>query len=173
MNVSLDRKNWKNTGKAFEHELEFTCGAYARAGLATIKKVDPPTRIVGSGFRQKTIHLANPFLDYVGAWTERGGRALFIEGKSTSDHRLSIGRDGGLTEAQVAALTAWRRAGAASFVLWQYQGRVVLLSCLNVEIAIQEGKKSLAFDEGCPVPRGPAGMIWDFLSIVRSPSAVY
>jgi penicillin-binding protein-related factor A (putative recombinase) len=161
------RSNWANDGRAFQEEIELTCGAYNLAGIATIKKVDPPTRIVGSKEDRRVIFLPNPFLDYVGAWTARHSRAIFFEAKSTSEPRLKLG-SGGLTDSQINALGSWRLAAAATFVLWQHAGEVRLFTVEAIRWATSRGDRSLAFANGAPVRQGSATIIWDFLPVAAA-----
>jgi hypothetical protein len=160
------RTNRSNDGRAFQKEIEITCGGYQSLRKATIRKVDPPTRLIGGGEKRRVMFLANPFLDFCGSWTERHGRALFFEAKSTATHRLRLG-DGGLTYTQQDVLRNWRHACAATFVLWQWSGRC----CVFLpEMIPNDGgvTKSLMFENGLPVPRGVGSIIWDFLPVVAA-----
>lgn len=158
------RTNLRNDGRGFQKEIETTCGAYQSRRTATIRKVDPPTRVVGTGAARRVIFVANPWLDFAGSWTSKGGRAIFFEAKSTATHRLKLG-DGGLTETQVAALETWRHANAAAFVLWQWSGRVALFTPAAVLAAISRGDRSLVHEDGRQVPRGIGSVVWDFLPV--------
>ena len=61
----------------------------------------------------------NPFLDFVGVWTETG-RAVFIEAKYTEDEYLRVdGRGGGVDDRQMANLRLWDKAGADAMVIWR------------------------------------------------------
>lgn len=144
--TDLDRTNRANTGKAFEHELELVFRVLESRRIARIRKVDPPTRIVGPG---RIVFLPNPFLDYAGAIVG-SGRAVFVEAKSTSTHRLPIGRDNGLKLEQLESLREWARAGALVGVLWRHAGATAFLSIETLAEAVRQGKASLAFEE---VPR--------------------
>ncbi len=163
------RTNHLNTGKAFERELEITFAAYETQKLATLRKVDPPTRSIGGGSSPKRVfHLPNPFLDFVGTWTERGGRALFLEAKSTQDPRLPLGRSGGITEKQVENLLMWARAGAVSCLIWHVAGETRVLGAGNVGWAVEQGKKSLVPADGGLVTRGMGSVLWDVLAVLRA-----
>src|SRR6187402_1485458 len=83
-------KNISNNGKGFEGLISKLAQAYAARWIATLEKVEPPVRVIGFGPARKVIFLKNPFLDYVGTWTAAGGRAIFIEGKSTAEDRLPL-----------------------------------------------------------------------------------
>lgn len=160
------RTNHRNDGRGFQKEIETTCGAYQSRRAATIRKVDPPTRLVGGGNARRVIFLANPFLDFSGVWTARHGRALYFEAKSTATHRLKLG-SGGISETQIAALRMWRLGGAAAFVLWQWSAKVSLLLPELVCGAADRGEKSIAFDSGLAVPRGEGSVLWDFLPVLE------
>lgn len=146
MTTNLDRTNQKNTGKTFEHELDLLFRSLEIRKVARIRKVDPPVRVVGGGFARRTIFLPNPFLDYAGVFYS-SGRAIFVEAKSTSAHRLPIGRSGGVTEEQVESLRAWARAGAFVGVLWRYKASTVFISMKLLDACLDWGDKSLRFED--------------------------
>src|SRR3990167_4399727 len=135
------RSNRANDGRAFQALLEKIFFQYQTEGWMRIKKVDPPTRIVGG----KIMFMANPWLDYCGSWTESGGRMIVIEAKSTKEPRLPIGH-GGLTDRQREALRHWRLAGAVACVLWEYAGSVRLFTEEVIDAAAVAGDRSLKFD---------------------------
>lgn len=167
------RTNARNTGKAFEKEIERICGAYHSKRAAIIKKVDPPTRLIwyddkSTGKKAtRVIFLPNPFLDFAGVWTARHARAIFVEAKSTSAHRLPFKRSGGISEEQLAAIKTWRGAGAAVAVLWQFNGEVTLWTPEMLVAAELRGDKSLVFGCGRVVPRGEGSILWDFLPVLE------
>ena len=162
------RTNWKNDGRAFQEELRLTAGAYAARGIATLEKVDPPTRIFGRGGDQKMLYMTNPFLDFVGIWSARGGRLLMVEAKSTQDPRLQFNGGGNFTEKQWNAMKRWRVAGAACALLWQHAGRVSLFPPEALLIAETAGARSILHGEGWRVPRGEGAIVWDFLPVLAA-----
>lgn len=162
------RTNVSNDGRGFEKELEITAGGYVNRRIATLRKVSPPTRLVGTGANRKVIFLSNPFLDYVGTWTARHGRALFVEAKSTSRHRLPFMRSGGLTVEQLNTIKTWRIAGAATCLLWQFNGRVVLFLPEDLVEFERLGAASLEFESGRPVTRGEGNVVWNFLPVLEA-----
>lgn len=168
LEATTTRTNAKNDGRSFQKEIEHTCGGYQSRRIATLRKVDPPTKVVGrTQETRRVFFMANPFLDFVGVWTARHGRALFVEAKSTSTHRLPFARSGGITEEQVSSIKTWRIAGAAACVVWQFNGRVVLLTPEKLMEAERLGLKSITFDSGIPVPRGEGWLVWDFLPVLE------
>ncbi len=106
-------------GRGFEQQVENSAAHYERQQILLLRKVEPPTRVVGGGAARKVIFLDNPFLDFVGSWTERGGRMIVLEAKETHEPRLSYG--GGLTERQLEAMHRWWQVGAAVGLVWNWQ----------------------------------------------------
>lgn len=162
------RSNWKNDGRAFQKAIALTGLGYDQAMIATLAKVDPPNFIVGSGDARHVIFKANPFLDFIGVWTARNGRALLIEAKSTATHRLPFNRSGGITTEQLTTINRWRHAGAAVGVLWMWNDRVVLFLPEMLRAANTRGDKSLVHEDGIPVPRGTGRIVWDFLPVLEN-----
>lgn len=167
------RTNARNTGKAFERELEQTAGAYHSLRIAVIKKVDPPLRVLwipdkaNPGKRkQHVVFLSNPWSDFAGTWTAHHGRMLIIEAKSTATHRLPM-RPGHLSDEQRAALNTWHLAGAAVCVLWQWSGRVCLITPDMIIAAEARGDKSMVFEACLPVLKGDGALHWDFLTVLE------
>jgi penicillin-binding protein-related factor A (putative recombinase) len=113
------RDNASNTGKAFEAQIQESINEYRRQGIMWGVKVDPPTRIVGSGAHRKVIFMPNPLLDFVGVYTSQNGRAMHFEAKSTKTGRLPLCRAGGITPTQVGTIRALLQAQAIVFVLWR------------------------------------------------------
>ena len=156
----------KNTGKPFEKTIETILMQYASKGILRMKKVDPPTRLLKLGGSTKVIMLPNPFLDYVGSWTARHGRAVFMEAKSTSEPQLKINSDGGLTVKQFEAMRQWQAAGAVTFVLWEHHGHVRMLTYDMVKAAL-ETAKHIKFPCAIPVPNGLGFVIYNFVEIME------
>jgi penicillin-binding protein-related factor A (putative recombinase) len=168
---SIARTNWRNTGKGFEAEIEATAAAYQAQGIAMLRKVDPPVAIIWptdpktGERRQRVIFKRNPFTDFMGAYTARGGQMLAVECKSTATHRLGL-REGQLGPDQRIAMYTWCKAGGAVCVLWQWAGRVCLFTSEMIAAAEARGDKSLCFENGIPVPHGTGAVIWDFLPVL-------
>ena len=155
----------KNNGTAFESHIKLAAEGYAAQGRATLEKADPPTAIRYKGPGKPFVQqLENPFLDFLGVWTERGGRALFIEAKSTEEHRLPICRDNGLTSKQVAALQRWHDAGAVVGVVWHHRGEWRLVTLSLIEMVRAEGSASLRWADAMTLPRGTGLIQYDFLT---------
>ncbi len=166
------RTNRGNTGKSFEKEIELTAGAYQRTRTAVLRKVDPPVAVIWiddasnpGKKRQRVIFKRNPWLDFAGVWSARGGRALLVECKSSSTHRLGL-REGQLGPDQVEAIRAWRMAGGVVALLWQFGEAVSLWTPEMIVSADARGEKSLVFADGLPVPRGLGNVVWDFLPVL-------
>jgi penicillin-binding protein-related factor A (putative recombinase) len=166
----LDRKNASNDGLGFEHEMEFTFAAYARARVATARKVSPPARIVGSFSARKVIFMPNPFLDFAGAWTKHAGRALFLEAKSTGNGRLPFQRDAGIKVSQLEALLQWADAGAAVGVIWHRTDirKTAMLTLFELCRAKGQDAASVPWEDARPVPQGRGGVIHDVLAVLEA-----
>lgn len=118
----MPRLNRTNDGRSFQQSIITTLTAYESKNLMRVRKVDPPSRVLGGGkSARRVIFMENPFLDFAGAWTGAGGRAVFFEAKSTSDHKLRFDSDSGLTTKQLNALRSWWNSGAVAFVLWEWR----------------------------------------------------
>lgn len=157
----------KNTGKWLQDEIDAIAKDYQRRGILTLKKVDPPTRVI-PGPRPKVIMLENPFLDFIGTWTERQGRCLVLEAKSTEEPKLTICNSGGLSERQWNALHAWETAGAVTGVLWGYREaeiRFVPMAALRAQWRSEA--KHIKWENATPIPRGTGFCTWDFAAVLR------
>lgn len=171
------RSNQANDGKDFEAEIKLCAAEYQFRGWLRLKKVDPPVRTLGGGEFRRVIFLQNPWLDFSGCWTERGGRALFIECKSTAEDKLSIGHKGGsgVTPDQISSMINWRLAGAVAFALWRCPSGVALLSARFLSDVVRRatagnGTRTLHWaDARVRVAPGanPAKVPWDFLPVMR------
>lgn len=154
----------KNLGKSTERWVEIMLNQYRAAGIANIKKVDPPTKTVFAKGKPRTILLPNPFLDFHGVWTARGGRAVCFEVKRTDKDSLDIDRDKGLTPSQWRHLNEWEASGCFSFVLWEHGDRFsVLTTAIIKAILLETGRVSVPWSHAIRVPRNN-----DFLQIVES-----
>jgi penicillin-binding protein-related factor A (putative recombinase) len=154
------------TGKDFEKTLADVFAAYERRGVAKIRKVDPPVRVIGGGKFRKIVFLENPWLDYAGTWTEFGGRQLIIEAKSTDDPRLEIGEKG-ITETQIDNLLDWHRYGAAVGIVWHHKGAVRVITSATIEHAKDYGIKSFKWRHLPAVQQGEGFILWDVLEAIR------
>lgn len=154
----------KNDGRSLQKEIEMIADEYERRGIARLKKVDPPLKIIGTGIHRQTIFLDNPFVDFVGTWTARGGRGLFIEAKDTEEPTLKVlVKSGGLTEKQWQALLHWEKAGAACGILWRHRQQIRLVPVPAVFCQIRAGAKHVKWEHATPVPRGMGFVTFDFL----------
>jgi penicillin-binding protein-related factor A (putative recombinase) len=157
-------KNWKNDGRRFENVLKNVLSVYTLKGLLHMEKVEPPSRIS----RGRVIFLMNPFIDYIGTWTENNGRMVACEAKSTSVPKLCLNVvTGGLTRQQFFAMQMWHRAGAAVFLLWEHAGRVEFFNCETIS-KILTVRKHLVPGDGIEVPKGNGFVIYDFIQPMRT-----
>lgn len=137
------RTNAWSDGREWEETISATALEYERNGVLRMRKVSPPSRVVGGKGDRKVIFMTNDFLDFVGSWMQRGGRALFLEAKQTHEDRLPLARPGGLTEQQVRALRDWTLASAATGVLWRCPSGVFFIPYRDVAMRVTELRKAL------------------------------
>lgn len=168
------RTNRHNTGIGFQGMIESTARTYQASGWMRLRKVDPPTRVVGSGAARRIIYLENPFLDFIGSWTERKGRMVVIECKSTSKEKLPFDSSGGVTVAQLDSLRHWHNAGAVAFVLWEFKGQVKMVTAEFLAKCRDENRREEHFkyihweDLGEPMKQGRGLNLVDFLPEMRA-----
>lgn len=126
-------------GAAFEKLVAERLKIYESARLLVLRKVDPPTRVIGKG---RIIYLPNPFLDYVGSWAEVGGRAVFIEAKETKNNKLGVGQSSssGITVKQLHSLRVWQASGAVAAVLWKTPHAIHLIPLHTIEAVLFKTK---------------------------------
>lgn len=149
----------RNQGTSYETELERAFGTYLLNGIAKVEKCDAPTKVLG----KKVIYLENPFPDFIGTWTQQGGRLLTFEAKRTDAPTLGVGKSG-LKTHQLDALDLWHRAGGFSALLWQYRGETRAMTAGQIRKALSEtGRKSLMWEQATPLPRGTGWVSYDFL----------
>lgn len=138
----------------FEANVKRVLEHYRQRNILRMEKVGPPARIMGGGLRRNVIFMENPFMDFVGTWTERGGRMLAIEAKSTQDGKLVMAEAGNLKDKQIEWLQRWHAAGAAVGILWEWRGtgwRFIPLG--NLMAVVKTGRRHIKWDESCAIPR--------------------
>lgn len=151
------RKPWQ----VFEDNIEKVLTQYSHQELMLIKKVEPPTRTLGSGFKRRVIYLENPFLDFIGAWREQGGRLVCFEAKHTDKPRLPL-NDSGLKETQRQAMRSWYNYLGVTFALWGYAGEVRFVSVHLVMQTWRAGAKSIEWEQAEVIPQGKGFVLFDF-----------
>jgi penicillin-binding protein-related factor A (putative recombinase) len=149
MNPDL-RTNRFNDGREFQDAVAAQLKEYQFKGVMRLKRVSPPTRIVGSGQFRKVIFLENPFHDFLGCWTAGGGRLVLIECKSTEEARLPVGGSGGVTEDQWNELRHWENANAVAFVLWYVRSEpgAWFFTVPMMKSVLETGRKSVRPENG-------------------------
>ena len=134
----------KNTGKPFEAAIIQQCALYEKAGIAIIRKSDPPTRVVRIKGKPQIIYQRNPWLDFVGCYVH-SGRMIQFECKHVDKPRLPIGiKTGhGVSLKQIKSMQIWNQANADIFLVW-YDGKdLFVLNAGEVVKMYSEGIKSL------------------------------
>lgn len=154
-----------NSGKPLEKLVDMIAKEYDRQHVARLRKCDPPTAYV----RGHVVNLRNPWPDFVGSWTSKGGRLLMVECKSTAEDFLPVGSSG-VRDEQVEALTSWAVAGAACFVLWSSSDlsklRLIPIDTLIHRLTTPGAVKRIRDGQPgvWPVDRGTGRIVFDFLS---------
>ena len=158
----------KNTGKDLENRISEISKIYHAQEKALIYKCDPPSRTFNVKGKTFTTLLRNPFPACVGSWTEKGGRCLLIEAKSTQHPRLPIMcKSGGVTIDQVKHLTHWHHSGAAVGIVWEHDLRWKFVGIKQVQETLlmkrgNQPRKSIRWDEAQEIPQNGMNYI-DFL----------
>ena len=142
----------QNTGRWLEELIQASADRYAAANVLTLRKNEPPCRIIGGGSARKVIFLDNPWLDFSGNWTERHARHLLIECKSTDGETLRIQQESGLTVRQCKALRDWIDRGSAAMVIWGHTPTRTIRAVPAGAVfrAIADGRKHLKPADGVP-----------------------
>lgn len=157
-----------NQGRALQGEIDRIANAYRTVGIAKLHKVDPPCRVVGFGAARKVIFMPNPFVDYVGTWTQRGGRSLALEAKSTAEPKLPIRQQSGVTEKQFEALSEWEQHGAAVGILWGYKNEIRFVPMAAARAQLAAGVKHVKWDTATVIPRGLGLVTFDFIKVIAA-----
>lgn len=164
------RPNYWSDGRSLEHELEIIASLYAERGILRLGRTTPPTRTWREGESQRVCFLKNPWLDYAGTWTEREGRMLLIEAKTTHEPVLNLaaGKDGkgGLSKNQIENLMLWEKAGAAVGCIWQWQGKCVWINTKDIQREFPK-VKHVYFRDLPPIPQGEGFILIDFVQNLR------
>ena len=149
MNPEL-RTNRFNDGREFQAAVQAQLQDYQFQGIMRLRRVSPPTRIVGSGRCRRVIFLDNPFHDFIGVWSRGGGRMVVIECKDTEDGRLPVGGSGGVTENQWNQLQHWTNANAVAFVLWYVRSEpgAFFFTVPMLKSVLATGRKSVRPENG-------------------------
>lgn len=161
--------NLKNDGRTFEDAFQKTADAYFNARILRLCKVEPPVKVLGfNESNRRVIFLENPYPDWTGAWTERGGRSLMIETKSTCEGQLPIRQKGALSFNQIEWLKRWHHAGAAVGIVWEWMNQGAVFIPIGQAVAIQKtGRRHIKFEECEPVLQGRGFVLFDFVENLR------
>lgn len=157
--------NARNDGRRFEDLFRGVADQYHHLRLLRLEKCDPPTKVMGKRPFVNIIYQENPFADWVGSWTERGGRSLIIETKSTQEDKLQLGSK--LSDKQIEWLQRWHSAGAVTGVVWEADFKVGFLPLGRIMDVVKSGRRHIKFAEADPVPQGKGFIMFDFIQNLR------
>lgn len=161
-------KNASNDGRTFEDAFLKTADAYFNARILRLSKVEPPVRVVGWGEKRKVIFMENPFPDWTGVWTERAGRSLMIETKSTCEPKLAMKEKGSLSANQIEWLKRWHHSGSAVGVVWEWMNHGAVFIPIGQVVGIwQSGRRHIKFEECQPIRQGRGFVLFDFVENLR------
>ncbi len=163
LHATRKAKKSNDAGKSFQTRLESIFDGYRLAGRADIEKIDPPLRVYGTGARRNVVFLENPWLDFGGTWTEAGGRAIYIEAKSTAGDRLALGNSG-VSDSQIKALRRWTKSGAVAAVAWLHANQIKIIPARELLDAWDAGAKSMKWRHLPEVERGLGLIEFDILA---------
>ena len=158
----------KPTGTAFEDHVALVCEAYRFQQRAYLEKVEAPTKVIRAGGFSKVVQLKNPFVDFIGVWREHGNRCIVLEAKSTTEPRLPVCRDPGVSADQLEAMEKWWSNGAAVGVLWEH-GPEVRFVTLGMLFAARDSDErvSVPWSKAYPIPKGTSEVVaFDFLAVM-------
>lgn len=154
----------RKRGGELETSLHSIHELYLMERRARIHKVDPPTRVFQKGGRKQVIFLENPFLDYIGVWTEAGGRMLAVEAKETAEPRLELAKTK-LNPNQCRAIDLWTGAGAVAVICWRHDRQIKLVTPEIIRAEQEAGRASVRWSRACPLyrPKHPADYLGTLL----------
>jgi recombination protein U len=143
-------------GMAFEAALEYQHNLYAARGVALLHKVPTPIAVGGrrtggshGGVWERAWPVKQSIADYLGVWTERGGRALAVEAKEAAGLRWPFDR---LPEHQREFLSEWTLAGGLALVVlrWTATDELWVLDWPTLRAAMSGSARSLRRADGSP-----------------------
>lgn len=152
-----------DAGKAFQARMKSIFDGYRKARRADLEKIDPPLKVYGTGAKRSVVFLENPWLDYSGTWTERAGRAIYIEAKATAGERLGLGSSG-VSDSQIRNLRRWTAAGAIAAIAWEFDNQIKIVPARELLDAWDAGAKSMQWRHLPPVARGMGLIEFDILT---------
>lgn len=161
----INRRNQANRGMAAEALVELQCRRYEEAGIAVIRKIATPWRVIRHGeLAGKGQWVAFPArkstVDFQGVWE---GAAVAFDVKSVARGNRLYLRDAILPPHQKEFMRRWVSAGGTAFLLTLFGGEEWRLApWCQAEAVLREGGAGLSREDMALVP----GL--DFLAVLGS-----
>lgn len=160
-----------NRGAGLEHLIDLTNNQYRNKGVADIRKIPTPVKIIGQQGNRITGHTQKgEWVDYVGI---HDGRTIVFDAKETSirtNFPLS-----NISEHQYDLLKSWHQKGAHAFLLVSFTklNEVFLLPFGRLQEAWEDakkgGRKSIPYDVfklNCNQVKSDKGYVLHYLKYV-------
>ncbi|BAQ11328.1 Holliday junction resolvase recu 2 [Bacillus sp. OxB-1] len=138
-----------NRGSGLERMIDMTNQQYRNKGVADVRKVPPPVKIMGQQGNQVTGYTQKgEWVDYVGI---HNGRTIIFDAKETRETtRFPLSN---VSRHQYSLLESWHQKGARAFLLVYFTKRheVYVLSFERLQEAwkgyVGDGRKSIPYTE--------------------------
>lgn len=145
---NITNKKYANRGKFLENIIDMTNNKYRNAGIADIRKVPTPVKILKQVGNKITGHTEKPmWTDYLGIYK---GDAIIFDAKQTAGTSFPLSN---VAQHQYELLKSWHQKGAFAFLIIYFSkyDKYYYLSFGYLEMmfkrAEQGGRKSIAFKE--------------------------
>ena len=154
-----------NRGMAAEEMVELQCQRYEAQGVAVIRKIATPWRVIchgelpGGKGRWTAFPARKSTVDFQGVWE---GAAVAFDVKSVARGERLYLRDAILPPHQKEFMRRWTSAGGMAFLLTLFGEEWRLAPWCQVEAVLREGGAGLSRGDMAPVP----GL--DFLAVLGS-----
>ena len=137
-----------NRGKFLENVIDMANNKYRNAGVADIRKVPTPIKILKQTGNKITGHTEKPtWVDYSGIYE---GKAIIFDAKQTAETAFPLSK---LSQHQYDLLKSWHQKGARAFLLvyFSQHDKYFILWFEDLQLAWERaqmgGRKSIAYKE--------------------------
>ncbi|MNI30646.1 Holliday junction resolvase RecU [compost metagenome] len=161
--------SYANRGMAFEEVITYTNELYEQKGIANIKKVSTPWKVIRKGKKIVNAFPEGPStVDYMGDW---GGKSICYEAKSTKNPTSFPFSN--FEEHQIEFIRRWKGIGFA-LIHFEYHDTTYLISKEDLlekwDLQATGGRKSIPYDwfvnHAKKVNRGT--YLLDYLAVANS-----
>ena len=141
-------RSYANRGMHLERIIDMANNKYRNAGVADIRKVPTPVKILKSHTRTFTGHFEKPsWVDYCGIYN---GTSIIFDAKQTGSTNFPLAN---IERHQYMLLKSWADKGAVAFLIVYFSkyDKYYYLPFATLKWAIERaengGRKSIAYDE--------------------------